>query len=75
MGVDTERSVDDASHAAPGAPLTGTGATVRITDTQGRAACGSLAEAPRGVVRLVAEEGTVEVPLSGIAAIVPVDAC
>jgi hypothetical protein len=55
--------------------LTGTSVAVRIIDTQGRSACGTLAEAPSGALRLVAEEGTFEVPLSAVASLDPVDSC
>jgi hypothetical protein len=51
------------------------GQRVVITDRSGRTACGVLVDAPTGRVRLSTDAGTVELAISGVADISPVETC
>ena len=51
------------------------GATVRITDQAGRTACGTIVDGADETIRLATADGPVELALSALADIVPVDSC
>lgn len=50
-------------------------AQVRITDTQGNAACGELTDGPRGTIRLATDRGTVELSFAGLVTVGPAIDC
>ena len=48
---------------------------MRITDQAGRTACGTIVDGPEATIRLATADGPVELAVSGLADIVPVDSC
>jgi hypothetical protein len=60
---------------ADGADSSPVTAQVRITDTQGNAACGALTDGPRGTIQLLTDRGTVELSLDGLASVGPAIDC
>ncbi|HEX6570223.1 MAG TPA: hypothetical protein VF015_13705 [Acidimicrobiales bacterium] len=67
---------DDGGGATGDGGATGNGGgTVELTDRSGGTACGTLEVAPAGAVRLVTDEGTVDVRIDRLVAITPVDGC